>query len=144
MNDKRNSDLFINESLDGMSSINNLNTLRGLGLKSPFYQSNHSLNSINSSASANTQAQLFGQANQCKSYVIICHFDFFNYEFNHDASSLAAGLSKKEKTPSLPETTNNVRQGTPFSTSVYYGHYENSKSCFFLSCKHFIEFVIEK
>lgn len=113
MNDKRNSDLFINESLDGVSSINNLTSLRtgaAATSKNSYYQSNQSLNSINSSQS--NQTQMFGA--QSKSSVIICHFDFFNYEFNHDANSLAASFTRKEKTPSLPDSRQIV------SNSIYY------------------------
>jgi hypothetical protein len=89
MNDKRNSDLFINEYLDNASSISNLNNLRSKN----HFQSNQSLNSLNSSST--NQTTQFPQQIQSKSSVIICHFDFFNYEFNHDAQSLGAGLTKK-------------------------------------------------
>lgn len=105
INDKRNSDLFINDNSDGLKPP----------LKS-FYQSNQSLNSINSSVSAN-QAQLFAansQQNQPKSSVIICHFDFFNYELNYDANSLAASFTRKEKPSAFANNSH-----------VYHGHYEN-------------------
>lgn len=140
MNDKRNSDLF---------RSNDPSELRGG--KNAFYQSNQSLNSINSSVSnqqppglnANTSQTGPAAVAQSKSSVIICHFDFFNYEFNLDAHSLAASFTRKEKTPSLPDYSRTHL--TPFPTtnhqtpSLYsYSHYDNNGNFYF----YFILFLI--
>lgn len=77
MNDKRNSDLFVNEYLNNENNecVNDLKFNRN----SFNYESNQSLNSINSIHSSN-----YTSANVNKSSVIICHFDFFNYNFNNN------------------------------------------------------------
>ena len=118
INDKRNSDLFINENvnLEGNSS----NLLRAAAPLKSYYQSNQSLNSINSSISANQQFAS-QQQQQPKSSVIICHFDFFNYELNYDANSLAASFTRKEK-PNVAASNANALTN---NSQGYYGHYEN-------------------
>lgn len=120
MNDKRNSDLFVNEPL--------LDAALSKSSKS-YYRSNQSLNSINSSASM-SQPQFLagggsGGGNQPKSSVIICHFDFFNYEFNHEVNSLSAGSLFTKKDTKLAPSSASLSETNKFISPVYHGHYGN-------------------